>query len=143
MVLFHEVFLVRVFSIDGLDWLPQVVIFRVEEVGLRHTRDFHTCLAVIIGREYFGEGVPHPQLPIEGPAHVGLPFVKTAVSHRVPGSRRKGIVAVVTEKLALIFECGLASATHLDGISHTGLVAGSICPVVRRLLHGLRYSGVA
>ena len=90
---------------------------------------------MVIRRKYFSEGVSHSQLPIECPAHVGLPFVETTVSHCMPGSRRKGVVAVVAEKLALILHCGLASATHLDGVSHTGLIACCICPLVRRLLH--------
>ena len=135
MVLFHEIFFVGVLPVDVLDRLPQVVIFRVVEKSLGHAWNFNTCFTMVICRKYFSEGVSHPQFPVECPAHVGLPFVETAISHCMLGGWRKGIVAVVTEKLALILKCGLASATHLDGVSHTGLIARCIGPLVRRLLH--------
>ena len=131
MILFHKVLLVGVFSVDVLNRLAEIIILGIEVERLCHTWDFDTCFSVIVSWENFRESISHSEFTIECSSHESLSFVETSISHCVPGSRRKGVVAIITEKLALKFQCRFACAAHFDRLSSTRGIASCVSSSVR------------
>ena len=97
MVVFHEVNFVCVGSVNVLHWLSQVILFRIKVCCVGEGGNCNSGLAVVIGWEYFGEGVSHSQLAIEGPRHECCVRVHSPIFQSMLSSGRDRVVAVIVE----------------------------------------------
>ena len=123
-----------VFSVDVLNRFAEIIILGIEVERLCHTWDFDTCFSMIVCWENFRESISHSEFTIECSSHESLSFVETSISHCMSGSRRKGVVTIITKKLALKFQCRFACASHFDRLSGTRNITGCVSSFVRWLL---------